>query len=590
MNKLISHKYKLSLLRNEMKKEACNYYILPRTDEYQNEFLPRYSERVSWLTGFSGSFAVTIISINKSIIFTDGRYIDQINKEVDKKLFKIININFKDSIQWLKENVKNKDRFILDSWLFSSKQFLVLSKIIKKKGGKINVKKEIFMDRIWNNKPKVTKKRIFIREEKYSGLNYKKKIIQIKTILKKRKIENFFFSSPASISWLLNIRSDEVQYTPIVLSFLIFNINQKSLLFLNNHKDYVIKKYLKKSIRIRNIRDLKDSLTHFAKTNSRITIDPSKTPYFVENFLKNKNVKIIYEKDPCIILKAKKNNVEIKGAKNAHIRDGVSIVKFLFWLDKNIEKNKYVSEKSASTKLYKLREKNKLFQGLSFETISGYGSNGSIVHYRVTEKSNKILKKNNLFLFDSGGQYLDGTTDITRTVSIGNPTNEQKNFFTRVLKGNIALTKTIFKKNVKGKKLDSIARQYLLEKKKDYQHGTGHGVGSFLNVHEGPQSISKKSETTFVNGMIVSNEPGFYKSNEYGIRIENLLLIIEKKKKLSFEVLTLAPIDTKLIINEMLTDEEKNWLNNYHINVFKKISGFLNKEENFWLKKNTTAI
>ena len=573
-----------------MKKETCNYYILPRTDEYQNEFLPKYSERVAWLTGFSGSFAVVIISMKKSVIFTDGRYIDQINKEVNKKFFKIININYKDPIQWLKENIKSGDKFLLDSWLFSCKQFFTLSKIIKKKGAIITVKEEILMDRIWKNRPTAPKSRVFIREEKYSGLNFKKKIARTKTILKKKKIKNFFFSSTDSISWLLNIRSNEVPYTPIVLSFLILSMNQKSLLFLNNHKDYKIKKYLKDYVDLLNIKDLKNSLTNFSISSRKIAIDPSKTPYFVESFLKNIGIKIIYEKDPCTILKAQKNNVEIKGAKNAHIRDGVSIVKFLFWLEKGIEKNKYITEKTASAKLYQFRRKNKLFQGLSFETIPGYGSNGSIIHYRVTKKSNKVLKKNNLFLFDSGGQYLDGTTDITRTIAIGNPTDEQIFFFTKVLKGHIALSKAIFEKKTKGKKLDKIARRYLLEKKKDYPHGTGHGVGSFLSVHEGPQSISKTSETLFENGMIVSNEPGFYKHKKYGIRIENLLLIKEKKKKFSFEVLTLAPIDTKLIIKEMLNIQEKKWLNSYHNDVFKKISKFLNTEESLWLKNITKTI
>ena len=286
-----------------------------------------------------------------------------------------------------------------------------------------------------------------------------------------------------------------------------------------------------------------------------------------------------------------KNPIEIKGFKSSHIRDGVSVCKFLFWLDEIIKKNKKVSEIITSKKLFEFRKKNKLFRGLSFETISSFGSNGSIIHYRVSTKTNKILKKNNLYLYDSGAQYLDGTTDMTRTICIGdNPTQEQKDRFTRVLKGNLGLSNYSFSDRTTGSVLDKIARRHLKKKNLDYPHGTGHGVGSYLSVHEGPISISKSSKTKFKKGMVLTNEPGFYKANQYGIRIENILLVIKKKKLLGFEILTLVPIDIKLIDTKLLNIQEKNWLNIYHKKVFNKIFKYLNKKEREWLKKKTAPI
>ena len=332
-------------------------------------------------------------------------------------------------------------------------------------------------------------------------------------------------------------------------------------------------------------------MINFSITNKEIYLDPKKTAYFIEDFFKTIGVNVKYSRDPCINLKAIKNPIEIKGSKNSHIRDGVSVCKFLFWLDEEIKKNKKVTELTTSKKLFDYRKKNKLFRGLSFQTISGFGPNGSIVHYRVSKKTNKTLKKNNLYLFDSGAQYLDGTTDITRTISIGdNPTNEQKDIFTRVLKGNIGLNNYNFSERTTGKVLDKIARKYLQKKKYDYPHGTGHGIGNYLSVHEDPISISKKSKTKFKQGMILTNEPGFYKINEYGIRIENVLLVIKQNKFLGFEVLTFVPIDTKLIDGKLLNIQEKIWINTYHSKVFDKINKFLNKKEVKWLKEKTLPI
>ena len=585
----MSHKKKIILLRNLLKKEGCDYYLLPRTDKFLNEFISEEDERVKWLTGFTGSFAFVIVSLKYNAIFTDGRYIAQIKKEVDHKTFKILNINDKDPILWLKDKIKAKEKVLLDSWLFTSNNFNYIKKVIEKKRCEVLLSKEIFIDKIWKKKPNRINNKIFIREKKYSGISFKNKIKDIKKILKNKKINNFFFSSPESISWLLNIRSNQIKYIPIVLSFLLLNLNDKS--YFCGKKNVNLEKYFGSYFSIFDINDLKEVLINFSITNKEIYLDPNKTPYFIENFFNTVGVNVKYSDDPCINLKLIKNSIEIKGSKNSHIRDGVSICKFLFWLDEIIKKNKKVTELTTSKKLFDYRKKNKLFCGLSFETISGFGSNGSIVHYRVSTKTNKILKKNNLYLFDSGAQYLDGTTDVTRTISIGdNPTQEQRDRFTRVLKGNLELSNYTFSEKTTGRVLDKMARRHLKKRNYDYPHGTGHGVGSYLSVHEGPISISKKSKTKFKKGMFLTNEPGFYKTNQYGIRIENVLLIIKKKKLLSFEILTFVPIDTKLIDTKLLNTQEKSWINTYHNKVFNKINKYLNKKEIEWLKEKTAPI
>ena len=588
MKEALSYKKKIELLHTFLKEKSCHYYLLPRTDKFLNEFISEEDERVKWLTGFSGSYAFVIISLRKNIIFTDGRYIEQIKKEVNKKLYKILNINKIDPIQWLKQAIRPKQKVLLDSWLFASSSFNHIEKILKRKKCEIVLSKKILVDSIWKKKKNKADNKVFIRQKEYSGVTIEKKINDIKKIFKKKKINNFFFSSPESISWLLNIRSKQINFTPVVLSFLLLNMNEKSLFF--GKQNLSLKKHLGNKFNIFKIEDLKEVLINFSITNKEVYLDPKKTPFYIEDFFKTIGVKVKYIEDPCTHLKLIKNPVEIRGSRNSHIKDGISICKFLFWLDKKLKQNKKISELSTSEKLFEFRKGNKLFAGLSFETISGFGSNSSIIHYRVSKSSNKIFKKNNLYLFDSGAQYLDGTTDVTRTLIIGNPTSEQKDIFTRILKGNIELSRYKFNENTSGKTLDKLARKYLNKKNYDYPHGTGHGVGSYLSVHEGPISISKKSQTKFKNGMFLTNEPGYYKSDKYGMRIENILLVTKKKKILSFEVLTLVPIDLKLIDTKLLNIQEKKWINNYHSKVFKIINKYLNKEETRWLKERTTPI
>ena len=580
-------KKKIKLLRAFLKKRKCNYYLIPRTDKFLNEFISDDENRVQWLTGFTGSYAFVIISLRKNIIFTDGRYINQIKKEVDQKNFWILDINEITPTEWLKRNIKSKEKILLDSWLFTCENLNKIKKNLEEKN-EICVCDEILIDRIWKKRIKKNNSRIFIRKEKFSGDSFKKKFLKVKKILKRKNINNFFFSSPESISWLLNIRSREIAYNPIALSFLLLSFNQKSIFF--GKKDKILKNYLGTNFDFCKINNLKNSIINYSILNKEIFLDPSNTPYYIENFFRKVAIQVNYTNDPCINLKLVKNPVEIRGSVNSHIRDGISICKFIFWLKESIKKSNKVTELEASKKLYELRKKNKYFNGLSFETISAFGSNGAIIHYRVTNKTNKTLSKNNLYLFDSGAQYLDGTTDITRTVSLGMPTSEQKDMFTRVLKGNINLSTYKFNEKTTGKALDKLARKFLNEKKFDYSHGTGHGIGSYLSVHEGPLSISKKSNSRLKPGMLLTNEPGFYKINEYGIRLENVILVFKKNRFLNFKVLTLAPIDINLLDTKLLNIKEKTWINNYHNKVYKKIGKYLNKKESLWLKKETSNI
>ena len=590
MKKKFSYKEKINLLINELKNKDCNYYLLPRTDKFQNEFILEEDERIKWLTGFTGSYAFVIISIKETIIFTDGRYINQIQKELDANLFRIFNIRLKNPIIWLEENIKRNEKIILDSWLFTSRNYNFFKNLIEKKGSKIVISESILLDNIWKKKNKQKKNNYTIRKIKYSGVSFQRKFSIINKLFKKKKIENFFFCSPESISWLLNIRSNEIKYTPTVQSFLLFSLNYINLFFIKKNSKK-IEKFFNNYLKISQFNNLKNILINFAVCNREIYLDPSKTPYFIDNFLQKIGVKVFYEQDPCNYLKCIKNSVEINGMRNSHIRDGVSICKFLFWLDKSINKNQKVSEIIASKKINCFKKDNYLYKGPSFETISAFGSNSSIIHYRVTNESNKILKKNNLYLLDTGTQYVDGTTDITRTVTLGNkPLLEQQDRFTRVLKGNLSLNNTYFTYNTTGMILDKIARRYLKKEKLDYDHGTGHGVGSYLSVHEGPISISKLSKTKFKEGMILTNEPGFYKEEKYGIRIENMILVVKKNNLLTFETLTLVPIDKKLINEKLLTNKEKNWLNIYHKKVFDKIYRYLTYEEKIWLKDATNPI
>ena len=577
-------------LQSYLKKKNWGAIIVPRSDEYLGEYIAPYAERLKWISGFSGSAGIAIILKKKAAIFTDGRYTFQIRREVNNKDFSIHNINHFDN--WIKKNLKNNSTLAIDPWLFSKKKIDRIIKVLN--GKKINIyfTQKNPIDLLWHNQPKKPSSKVFFHHNKYAGKDISIKLPEIQNKIKKMGCDYFIITSLDSIAWILNLRGSDIKYTPINLSYLILPNKGKAKLYLKTKKvSKRISLKLSKFVQIFESNKIKKDINNIPKT-SIVGIDKERSPYWFINQLKNNNYKIKIFDDPCYLKKAVKNKIEIEGAKKANIRDGISVTKFLYWI-KNIINPIKIDEILAKKKLLELRKKNKLFFSPSFDTISAFGANAALPHYRVSIKNNRKFFKNGIYLNDSGGQYFDGTTDITRTVVIGKASIEQKEKFTRVLKGHIALAKCEFKKQTRGSNIDYIARKSLNKINCDYNHGTGHGIGNFLGVHEGPQKIFKskdKQDAYLLPGMILSNEPGYYKENQFGIRIENLILIKRKNSKLCFETISWAPIDKDLLLLNILNNSEKKWLNTYHQKVYNKLAKYLTNRESNWLKKVTSPI
>ena len=450
-----------------------------------------------------------------------------------------------------------------------------------------------FVDLIWENQPKTQYTDIFDHPTSFAGQGRSEKLDILKKFLDQNEIDHYFVSGLDNIAWLLNLRADDIKYTPLLYSYLLISKNNKHSLYIKESAmPEILKKEIQTLININNIENI-GSIFNNINSSDSIGLDFNSTTYYFLDLLRKQKINTKNLANPCILLKAIKNETELDGAKKAHIRDGVSITKYIYWL-KNIMDPKSNDEISVAHHLENLRRKNELFHSLSFDTISAIDKNAALPHYRVTEEGKSSFSDNNIYLVDSGGQYFDGTTDITRTIILGEATTEQKDRFTRVLKGHIALSNHVFEKGTKGTDIDYLARKSLQEINLDYDHGTGHGIGSFLSVHEAPQRIAKKSmfdSVELLPGMILSNEPGYYKENEYGIRTENLVVIKENNdKKLYFENISWCPIDLDLIDSSMLDQTERKWLNKYHRKVYEKLHTHLDKQERDWLKEVTSEV
>jgi len=442
------------------------------------------------------------------------------------------------------------------------------------------------IDEIWKRKIKINKSKFFILPDKFVSERYQSKINKISNYLKKKQSDYLFITASENNAWLLNIRGYDTKYTPIPYSYILISKNKSIKFFCDLKKiSLVFKKHFRK-IKFLDIKICSKILSGIKK--KKIIIDKNSCSYFFENIIRKDN-KILDYDDPIYFLKAIKGKKEIQNIKKAHIHDGVALTKYLFWVKKNFNK-KNITEIGASQKLFEFRKKSKNFKFLSFPTISGTGPNGAIIHYKATKETNRKLKKEDIYLVDSGGQYEFGTTDVTRTISLKNSSKRIKDIFTRVLKGHIAVADFKLKKDTTGSIIDNSARKYLKQIGLNYAHGTGHGVGYFLNVHEGPHAISKKNNINFQEGMIVSNEPGYYEKDKFGIRIENLIFVKKKKNKIYFENLTMAPIEKDLILRESLNKNEKKWINNYHKIVFKNLIKYMNKIEALELQKACSPI
>ena len=557
---------KIKALRKKLKIHNIDGYVVPKNDEYFTEYSK--INRLKIISNFSGSAGLAIILKNKNYLFTDGRYTIQSQMESGKN-FKIINYE-----KLINCNLFQNLTLGIDPKLITYSQ----TKKFFLKNNKIKFINNNLVDEIEKKKIKDDFS-FFTLSKDIVGENYTSKINKISKYLKKNKSDYLFISAPENVAWILNIRGGDGPNSPVPNCRLIISKNKKLILISSSGKSKkLIKEKLIKSNELINIKDFSKKI-HQLKGNNFIIDDKSCSIYF-ENIIKSK-FQIIKREDPTYLLKAIKNKTEIKNMINAHIADGVALTKFIYWI-KNTNK-KRINEVQAQNKLERFRKMNKNYLYPSFDTIAGSGSNGAIVHYRAKKEKCRVIKKKDIFLCDSGGQYKYGTTDVTRTICFSKPKSTIKDIFTKVLKGHIAVANTDLKKDNIGSKIDRKARKFLKKSKLDYAHGTGHGVGFFLNVHEGPQSISKTNKVKIKEGMILSNEPGFYKKNHFGIRIENLVFVKKLRKKLLFENLTLAPIEKELINYKLLTSAEKNYLFKYHFNVYSKISKYLNLNEKKWL-------
>ena len=557
---------KIQTLRNKFKKYDIEGYIVPKNDDYFTEYSK--TNRLKIISNFSGSAGLAVILKKKNYLFTDGRYTIQSQIESGKN-FKIVN-----SEKLINCNFIKNLKLGIDPKLFTHQ-------LIKKcflKYNKIKFIKENLIDQIQKKKINDSSP-FFLLNKNIVGESSNSKLNKITNYLKKNKSDFIFISAPENVAWILNIRGSDGPNSPMPNSRLIISKTKKIILISKRKK---CKKLLKKKVigshQFIDIDELSKKILDLKGKN--FIIDENSCSIYYENIIKSK-FKIVKREDPTYFLKSIKNKTEIDNMKKAHISDGVALTKFLYWI-KNINKKK-ISEVDAQNKLEKFRKMNKNFLYPSFDTIAGSGKNGAIVHYRANKKNCKIIRNNDIFLCDSGGQYKYGTTDVTRTICFSKPRNYIKNIFTYVLKGHIAVATTNLKIDNIGKKIDLRARKYLRQNNLDYAHGTGHGVGFFLNVHEGPQSISKINKVKIKEGMILSNEPGYYKKNKFGIRIENLVYVKKMKNKIFFENLTLAPIEKDLINYNLLNLSEKNYLFNYHLKVYSNISKFLNIKEKKWL-------
>lgn len=588
---------KFFLLRNELRKQKLNGFIIPRQDEFQGEYVAGYAERLRWLTGFAGSWGTAIVTLKKAAIFVDGRYTIQVREQVDVKTITPQHLVDEPPTQWIEKNLSKNDRLGFDPWLTTVVEAKRFSAACAKVGVKLVPVTKNLIDKIWDGQPTRPQNPLSVQPSQFTGRSSTEKLRDMAEVLAASKADAAVLAEPSSVSWLLNLRGVDVPYTPVVLAYAILHRKGKAELFVEAKRlPEDVRSALKSTTIIRKPTELEASLKKLGTQKSSVLIDASSTPEKIRSTLVASGAKIVEGTDPCTMPKALKNNVEQQGARSAQLRDGVALSKFLHWL--SIEApNGTLNENSAAEKLKSFRHESGMLLDLSFSTIAAAGPNAAIPHYHVDPEHCRAINNNEIFLIDSGGQYQDGTTDVTRTVIIGQPTDEMRDRFTRVLKGMIGISTIVFPKGTTGANIDVLARAALWKAGLDFDHGTGHGVGSYLSVHEGPARISKNNYIALQPGMILSNEPGFYKRGEFGIRIENLLLIKEaaeidggERPMLSFETLTLAPIDRTLIDIKLLTSDELQWLDGYHARVLKKVGGFMDGAALEWMRTSCATL
>lgn len=586
---------RVAALRAELKKRGLDGFLVPRADRQQNEYLPASEERLAWLTGFTGSAGFAIVLTGKAAVFVDGRYTVQAEAQIDKAVFAIEHLVDGPPDQWLTQNASAGMKIGFDPWLQTSDQVERFRKASETAGVELVPLDDNPIDALWQKRPASPAGPVTLRDIALAGESAASKLARVRAELAKQRADALVVSDPQNVAWTFNVRGSDIAHTPLALAFAVIPREGRPAFYVDNAKlDNRVRHALEEIADVRPPEALTRDLAAFK--GKTVRLDQASAAAALVREVEAQGGKASRGADPITLMKAVKNKAEIAGSRSAHHRDGAAMTRFLAWLDHEAPKGK-LTEIDAVAALESFRRDTGVLKDVSFPTISGAGPNGAIVHYRVTRETNRKIGLNEIFLIDSGAQYEDGTTDITRTVIVGQPTEEMRDRFTRVLKGHIGIATAIFPENTSGAQLDPFARQALWQVGLDFDHGTGHGVGSYLSVHEGPARISKLGNVALQRGMILSNEPGYYKTAAYGIRIENLVLVIAapepsgaEKPLNAFETLTLAPIDRRLVDTRLLTAKERHWFDSYHARVHEVIGPLVDTEAQKWLAAATRPL
>ena len=588
---------RVAALRTELARRGLTGFVVPRSDRHQNEYVPASEERLAWLTGFTGSAGAAIVLMERAVLFVDGRYTLQVREQVDTSLFTIEHLVETPPDRWIETNLTSADRLGYDPWLHTVESAERLAKACAAAGATLVAVEPDLIDAIWRDRPAPPLGAVTLHDLRFAGEGAEEKLARIRAELAKLRADALVVSDPHAVAWAFNIRGADVAHTPLPLAFAVVPQTGRPALFVDGRKlSNDVRDRLEGLADVREPADFVQALAALGQARKTVRLDQATAADALARLVITHGGKVARGACPIALMKAVKNQVEISGARAAHVRDGAAVTRFLAWFDREAARGT-LTEIDAVAALESFRRDTGLLKDISFPTISGAGPDGAIVHYRVTSKTNRAIAPGELFLINSGGQYQDGTTDITRTVAVGGPTAEMRERFTRVLKGHIAIARAVFPDGTTGAQLDSFARQFLWTQGLDFDHGTGHGVGSYLSVHEGPARISKLGTTALRRGMILSNEPGYYKAGAYGIRIENLVLVVEaaavpgaEKPLNAFETLTLAPIDRRLVVADMLTPDETDWLDGYHARVAQTLSPLVDDETRAWLAAATRPL
>jgi Xaa-Pro aminopeptidase len=586
---------RVAALRGELKKRGLDGFVVPRADRQQNEYVPASEERLAWLTGFTGSAGAAVVLAGKAALFVDGRYTVQAAAQTDTAVFSIEHLVEAPPEQWIEANLKSGAKLGYDPWLHTPDQAEKLGKACKAIGATLVAVSGNPIDALWEKRPAPPSAPVVLHDVKFAGESAADKLKRIRAEIAKARGDVLLLSDPQAVAWTFNIRGGDVAHVPLALAYASVPREGRPALYIDGRKlDNKVRHALEDLADVREMAALEKDIAAFK--GKTVLLDRASAADALSRHITEAGGKVSRSADPTAIMRAVKNRTEIEGTRTAHVRDGAAIVRFLYWFEQEAPKGR-LTEIEAASALESFRRDTGALKDISFPSIAGAGPNGAIVHYRVTTATNRTIGNGDLFLIDSGAQYEDGTTDITRTLIVGEPTAEMRDRFTRVLKGHIAIATAIFPEGTSGAQLDTLARAPLWQAGLDFDHGTGHGVGSYLSVHEGPARISKLGTVPLRRGMILSNEPGYYKTAEYGIRIENLVLVIAEptppngeKPLNAFETLTLAPIERRLIDVRMLTEKERTWLDSYHRRVCEVIGPLVDDETRKWLEKTTRAL